>query len=80
MQEYVPTKVGLLELLYGSQGGQNVIPACQRNYTWTANEEVRQLCILNERKLQHFQQHQALFFMARIMNGNVGRWKVNWAN
>ena len=26
-QEYVPTKVGLLEFLYGSEGGQYVIPA-----------------------------------------------------
>ena len=34
MQEYVPTKVGLLELLYGSQGVQYVIHAYQHNYTW----------------------------------------------
>ena len=32
-----PIKVGLLELLYGSQGTQLVIPAHQRNYTWVAN-------------------------------------------
>lgn len=73
-QEYVvPTKVGLLELLYGSQGVQYVIPAYQYNYTWTANEEVKQLSILNERMQQHFQQRQALSFMARTMNRNVGR-------
>ena len=43
MQENVPIKVGLLELLYGSQGVQYVIPAYQRNYTWTASREVKQL-------------------------------------
>lgn len=42
-QENIPIKVGLLELLYGSQGTQFVIPAYQRNYTWTANREVKQL-------------------------------------
>lgn len=35
-QKNIPIKVGLLELLYGSQGTQFVIPACQRNYTWVA--------------------------------------------
>ena len=42
-QENIPIKVGLLELLYGSQGTQFVIPAYQRNYTWVANKEVKQL-------------------------------------
>lgn len=42
-QENIPIKVGLLELLYGSQGTQFVIPAYQRNYTWVANREVKQL-------------------------------------
>lgn len=42
-QENIPKKVGLLELLYGSQGTQFVIPAYQHNYTWVANREVKQL-------------------------------------
>lgn len=42
-QENIPIKVGLLELLYGSQGTQFIIPAYQRNYTWVANREVKQL-------------------------------------
>ena len=42
-QENIPIKVGLLELLYGSQGTQFVIPAYQRNYTWVANKEVKKL-------------------------------------
>lgn len=42
-QENIPIKVGLLELLYGSQGTQFVIPDYQRNYTWVANKEVKQL-------------------------------------
>ena len=32
-QENIPIKVGLLELLYSSQGTQFMIPAYQRNYT-----------------------------------------------
>ena len=35
-QENIPVKVGILELLRGSTGAQFVIPAYQRNYTWTA--------------------------------------------
>ncbi len=42
-QENIPIKVGLLELLHGSQGTQFVIPDYQRNYIWVANREVKQL-------------------------------------
>lgn len=42
-QENIPIKVGLLELLLGSTEVQYVIPAYQRNYTWLANREVKQL-------------------------------------
>lgn len=42
-QENTPVRVGILDLLYNSQGSQYVIPAYQRNYTWSANKEVRQL-------------------------------------
>lgn len=42
-QENIPIKVGLLGLLYGSQGTQFMIPDYQRNYTWVANREVKQL-------------------------------------
>ena len=37
-----PKKVGLLEFLQMSIGSQFVIPVYQRNYTWTANKEVKQ--------------------------------------
>ncbi|MBR5653310.1 MAG: hypothetical protein IKX22_04445 [Prevotella sp.] len=40
-QENTPAKVGLLKLLLASSGVQFVIPAYQRNYTWTANGEVK---------------------------------------
>ena len=58
-QENVPIKVGLLELLYGSQGTQFVIPAYQRNYTWTAGKEVKQLLddikvVLSGERNKHF--------------------------
>ncbi len=42
-QENIPVKTGLLDLLRLSQGVQFFIPAYQRNYTWTANKEVKQL-------------------------------------
>lgn len=42
-QENTPIKVGLLDLLFKSNGSQYVIPAYQRNYTWTANKDVKQL-------------------------------------
>ena len=58
-QENIPIKVGLLELLYGSQGTQFVIPAYQRNYTWVANREVKQLLddikvVLSGERNKHF--------------------------
>lgn len=37
-----PKRTGLLELLRASQGCQFVIPVYQRNYTWTADEQVKQ--------------------------------------
>ena len=43
IQDNTPAKVGLLELLLASSGVQFVIPAYQRNYTWTSNREVKQL-------------------------------------
>src|SRR5574344_3086288 len=58
-QENIPIKVGLLELLYGSNGTQFVIPAYQRNYTWTAQKEVKQLLedikvVLRGERKKHF--------------------------
>ena len=38
-QENIPIKVGLLELLYGSQGTQFVMSAYQRNYSWVASHK-----------------------------------------
>ena len=37
-----PKRTGLLELLRASQGCQFVIPVYQRNYTWSAEREVKQ--------------------------------------
>ena len=37
-----PRRVGLMELLVSSQGCQFVIPVYQRNYTWSAEREVKQ--------------------------------------
>ena len=59
MQENVPFKAGLLELLRVSDGVQFVIPAYQRNYTWTANKEVKQLledvkAVLTRKRNKHF--------------------------
>lgn len=58
-QENTPVRVGVLDLLYKSQGSQYVIPAYQRNYTWTASKEVRQLLddlreVLKGNYKQHF--------------------------
>lgn len=58
-QENTPVRVGVLDLLFKSQGSQYVIPAYQRNYTWTANKEVRQLLddlkeVLDGNYNQHF--------------------------
>ena len=59
IQENTPAKVGLLELLLVSSGVQFVIPAYQRNYTWTANREVKQLlddikAVLRGERNKHF--------------------------
>lgn len=59
IQENIPAKVGLLELLLASSGVQFVIPAYQRNYTWTANREVKQLlddikAVLRGERNKHF--------------------------
>lgn len=59
IQENTPAKVGLLELLLASPGVQFVIPAYQRNYTWTASREVKQLlddikAVLRGERNKHF--------------------------
>ena len=59
IQENTPAKVGLLELLLASSGVQFVIPAYQRNYTWTACREVKQLLddiktVLRGERNKHF--------------------------
>jgi len=37
-----PRRVGLMQLLMSSTGCQFVIPVYQRNYTWSAEREVKQ--------------------------------------
>lgn len=59
MTNQPPRRTGLLELLRNSVGSQFVIPVYQRNYTWTANKEVRQyiddLCaVLKNKYDKHF--------------------------
>lgn len=59
IQENTPAKVGVLELLLASSGVQFVIPAYQRNYTWTASREVKQLlddikAVLKGERNKHF--------------------------
>ena len=58
-QENAPVKVGILDLLRNTQSSQYVIPAYQRNYTWTANREVKQLlddlkAVLRQDYSKHF--------------------------
>lgn len=58
-RENVPVKVGVLSLLGGVNGAQFVIPAYQRNYTWTAKKEVHQLlydllAVLTKERSKHF--------------------------
>ena len=58
-RENVPVKVGILDLLGGVNGAQFVIPAYQRNYTWTAKKEVHQLlydllAVLTKERSKHF--------------------------
>lgn len=57
--EQQPKKVGLLGFLQMSMGSQFVIPVYQRNYTWTANKEVKQYFedlenVLNGKYAKHF--------------------------
>ena len=54
-----PIKTGLLEFLRKSVGSQFVIPVYQRNYTWTANKEVKQYFddlehVLTGKYIKHF--------------------------
>jgi len=58
-QQNVPEKAELLEMLRRRDGTQFVIPAYQRNYTWTAQKEVKQLlediqAVLRGERTKHF--------------------------
>lgn len=58
-RQQVPVQTGLLEFFSASAGDQFVIPVYQRNYTWTANKEVKQyfedlLNIVNGTYDKHF--------------------------
>ena len=55
----MPTKTGLLELLRNSAGSQFVIPVYQRNYTWSAEKDVKQYlhdldCVIKGTYKKHF--------------------------
>jgi len=57
--EQTPKRVGLLQLLKITMGNQFVIPVYQRNYTWTANKDVKQYFddftnVLNGKYNKHF--------------------------
>lgn len=70
-QENTPVRVGVLDLLYKSQGSQYVIPAYQRNYTWTAHKEVNQLLDdLNEVLKGNYKQHfiGIMIYLERSLN------------
>ncbi|NLK43060.1 MAG: DUF262 domain-containing protein, partial [Tissierellia bacterium] len=54
-----PMRTGLLDFLKNSSGCQFVIPVYQRNYTWTAGKEVKQLLedfknVLERKYSNHF--------------------------
>ncbi len=54
-----PKRTGVLELLRASQGCQFVIPVYQRNYTWSADDQVKQYLfdlenVLNGKYKNHF--------------------------
>ena len=54
-----PIRTGLLDFIQKSSGSQFVIPVYQRNYTWTANKEVKQYLddlksVLNGEYKNHF--------------------------
>lgn len=58
MEQNQPIKTGVLDLLRNSVGSQYVIPVYQRNYTWTAKNEVKQLlqdlkAVLNQEYSKH---------------------------
>lgn len=58
-EQQPPIKTGLLEFLRKSVGSQFVIPVYQRNYTWTANKEVKQYFddlenVLKGKYIKHF--------------------------
>lgn len=58
-EQQPPIKTGLLEFLRKSVGSQFVIPVYQRNYTWTANKEVKQYFddlenVLTGKYVKHF--------------------------
>ena len=55
----LPIRTGLLDFIQKSSGSQFVIPVYQRNYTWTANKEVKQYLddlksVLNGEYKNHF--------------------------
>ena len=57
--QQAPIKTGLLDFFRKSVGSQFVIPVYQRNYTWTANKEVKQYIddlknVLNGKFIKHF--------------------------
>ena len=59
MKNQEPGKQGLLDFLKNSVGSQFVIPVYQRNYTWTANKEVKRYFddlenVLNKKMDKHF--------------------------
>ena len=54
-----PARTGLLEFLKTTTGAQFVIPVYQRNYTWTAKKEIKQLLkdltsVLEDKYNNHF--------------------------
>lgn len=54
-----PIRTGLIEFLQKTSGGQFVIPVYQRNYTWTANKELKQYLddlktIIDKKNSKHF--------------------------
>ena len=60
-----------MDLLRGSVGAQFVIPAYQRNYTWTANREVKQLledvqAVLIGKQKKHF--IGIMIYLEKVLN------------
>lgn len=75
MEQNQPIKTGVLDLLRNSVGSQYVIPVYQRNYTWTAKNEVKQLlqdlkAVLNQEHSKHFKGSKtALSTTASLLSG-----------